>query len=67
MSDLARQRIRKNIEAHARGEDATCLDLGNCGMTEVPEEIRESHCTLNPPLYFCEKNSRHGISTRSFF
>ena len=41
MSDLARQRIRENIEAHARGEDATYLDLGNCGMTEVPVEIGE--------------------------
>ncbi len=39
MPSLARRRIRKNIEAHARGEDATYLDLGNCGMTEVPEEI----------------------------
>jgi hypothetical protein len=38
-----RQRIRENIGAHARGEDATYLDLGNCGMTKVPEEI----CTLD--------------------
>ncbi len=41
MSELALQRIRENIEKHQRGEDATVLDLGNCGMTEVPEEIGE--------------------------
>lgn len=41
MSDLARQRIRENIEKHQRGEDARVLDLGNCGMTEIPEEIGE--------------------------
>ena len=41
MSDLARQRIRENIEKHRRGEDARVLDLGNCDMTEVPEEIGE--------------------------
>jgi hypothetical protein len=39
MSALALQLIRENIAAHQRGEDATTLDLGNCGMTEVPEEI----------------------------
>lgn len=39
MSELARQRIRENIEKHRRGEDARVLDLSNCGMTEVPEEI----------------------------
>ncbi len=41
MSDLARRLIRENIEKHHRGEDARVLDLGNCGMTEVPEEIGE--------------------------
>jgi small GTP-binding protein len=41
MSDLARQLIRENIEKHRRGEDARTLDLGNCGMTEIPEEIGE--------------------------
>jgi hypothetical protein len=41
MSELALQLIRENIEKHRRGEDATFLDLGNCGMTEVPEEIGE--------------------------
>ena len=41
MSELALQRIRENIEKHRRGEDARFLDLGNCGMTEVPEEIGE--------------------------
>ena len=39
MSDLALQRIRENIEKHKSGEDASVLDLGNCGLTEVPEEI----------------------------
>ena len=41
MSELALQLIRENIEKHRRGDDATFLDLGNCGMTEVPEEIGE--------------------------
>lgn len=41
MSELALKLIRENIEKHRRGEDATFLDLGNCGMTEVPEEIGE--------------------------
>lgn len=41
MSELALKLIRENIEKHKRGEDATFLDLGNCGMTEVPEEIGE--------------------------
>ena len=41
MSALALQLIHENIAAHERGEDATYLDLGNCGMTEVPEEIGE--------------------------
>lgn len=53
MSDLALQRIRENIAAHQRGEDATTLDLGNCGMTEVPEEIGE--CVFIKSNYFCEK------------
>ncbi|MFN0035091.1 MAG: COR domain-containing protein [Saprospiraceae bacterium] len=41
MSELALRLIRENIEAHKRGEDATTLDLGNCGMTEVPKEMGE--------------------------
>ena len=40
-ANFARERIRENMETYARGEDATRLDLGNCGMTEVPEEIGE--------------------------
>ena len=35
------QLIRENKQKHARGEDASFLDLGNCGLTEVPEEIGE--------------------------
>ena len=34
MSELALKLIRENIEKHERGEVATFLDLGNCGMTE---------------------------------
>ncbi len=33
--------IRENIEKHNRGEDARVLDLGNCGLTEFPEEALE--------------------------
>lgn len=33
MPNFARERIRENMETYARGEDATYLDLGNCGMT----------------------------------
>ncbi|MFN4257182.1 MAG: leucine-rich repeat domain-containing protein, partial [Saprospiraceae bacterium] len=43
MSELALQRIAENKAKHARGEDARRLDLGNCGLTEVPEEIKD--CT----------------------
>jgi len=41
MSKLALQLINENIEKHKRGEDSRSLDLGKCGMTEVPEEIGE--------------------------
>ena len=39
MSALALQLIQENIEKYKRGEDATFLDLGNCGLTEIPEAI----------------------------
>ncbi|MFN0173904.1 MAG: leucine-rich repeat domain-containing protein [Saprospiraceae bacterium] len=39
MSELALRIIRENIKKHERGEDATTLDLGSCGLTEVLEEI----------------------------
>lgn len=39
MSELALQLIAENKAKHARGEDARVLDLGNCGLTEVPEEV----------------------------
>ena len=39
MSELALRLIHENIEKHQRGEDATVLDLGSCGMTEIPVEI----------------------------
>ena len=41
MSELARRLIRENIEKQARGEEATTLDLGNCGLTELPPEALE--------------------------
>ena len=41
MSELALKRIAENKAKHARGEDARMLDLGNCGLTEVPEEVGE--------------------------
>jgi internalin A len=41
MSALALKLIKENIAKHKRGEDATYLDLGRTGMTEVPEEIGE--------------------------
>jgi internalin A len=53
MSELALKLIRENIEKHERGEDATFLDLGNCGMTEVPEEIGE--CVWLEELVFSSK------------
>ena len=39
MSKFALQLIEENIERNQRGEDARSLDLGNCGMTKVPEKI----------------------------
>lgn len=41
MSELALRLIRENIEKHQRGEDATYLDLGNCGLTHLPPELGE--------------------------
>jgi internalin A len=41
MSKLALQLIRENIQKHQRGEDATYLDLGNCGLTHLPPELGE--------------------------
>lgn len=39
MSQLALQLIKENKEKHARGEDATRLDIGNCGLTELPDAL----------------------------
>lgn len=36
MSKLALKLIAENKAKHARGEDARVLDLGDCGLTEVP-------------------------------
>ena len=37
MSSLALQRIKENIQKHERGEDASFLDLGACGMEIIPD------------------------------
>ncbi|MBP8238882.1 MAG: hypothetical protein KAX50_02910 [Saprospiraceae bacterium] len=37
MSEPAQQLIAENKAKHARGEDASYLDLGNCGLTELPD------------------------------
>jgi Leucine-rich repeat (LRR) protein len=37
MSKLALKLIAENKAKHARGEDASYLDLGNCGLTELPD------------------------------
>jgi len=39
MSELALKRIAENKAKHARGENAHVLNLENCGLTEVPEEV----------------------------
>lgn len=41
MSELALKLIAENKAKRERGEDARVLDLGNCGLTEVPEEVGE--------------------------
>ena len=41
MSELALKLIAENKAKHARGEDARVLDLGNRGLTEIPEEVGE--------------------------
>ncbi|MCA0236804.1 MAG: leucine-rich repeat domain-containing protein [Bacteroidetes bacterium] len=41
MSELALQLIAENKAKHERGEDATYLDLGRCGLTKLPVEIKE--------------------------
>ncbi len=41
MSELALQLIAENKAKHERGEDATYLDLGRCGLTKLPTAIKE--------------------------
>ncbi|HMQ89086.1 MAG TPA: hypothetical protein PKB07_15925, partial [Flavilitoribacter sp.] len=41
MSESALRLIRENIEKHRRGEDAAYLDLGRCGLTHLPPELKE--------------------------
>ena len=37
MSELAKKIIAENIAKQERGEDASYLDLGRCGLTELPD------------------------------
>jgi len=37
MSELAQQLIAENKAKHARGEDATYLDIGKCGLSTLPD------------------------------
>ena len=37
MSERAQQLIAENKAKHVRGEDASYLDLGNCGLKELPD------------------------------
>ncbi len=37
MTQLALDIINENKAKHARGEDASYLDLGNCGLSEWPD------------------------------
>ncbi len=50
MSKLAQQRIAENKAKHARGEDASYLYLGRCGLTELPDlsgmEWLETHLKI---------------------
>ncbi len=41
MSELALKLIAENKAKHERGKDASVLDLGNCGLTTIPEEVFE--------------------------
>ena len=42
MNELALKIIAENRDAHERGEDsAKRVDLGNCGLTEIPPELFE--------------------------
>jgi|GEM_PF-681424 len=41
MSEKAIQLIRDNKVKHEKGKDASVLDLGNCGLLKVPEEIEK--------------------------
>lgn len=41
MSELAKTLIAENIAAHARGEDATALDLGRCSLTDLTRQVPE--------------------------
>lgn len=61
MSELALKLIRENIEMHNRGEDATFLDLGNCGMTTVPEEI--SKCIWVKKLNFSSSRLEYDLDS----
>lgn len=57
MSELALQLIAENKERHAWGEHARTLDLGDCGLREVPEEIGELIWLETVLLGFSSKSS----------
>ena len=41
MSALAKKLIAENIAKRERGEDATTLDLGRCGLTDLAQQVPE--------------------------
>jgi internalin A len=41
MSELAKKLIAENIAKYERGEDASSLDLGNCGLTDLAKQVPE--------------------------
>lgn len=62
MSELALKLIAENKAKHARGEDARVLDLGNCGLTEVPEEVGE--LVWLEEIIFSEKWQEYNFTKR---
>lgn len=53
MSDLALRLIKENQIAHARGEDATYLNLGQTGLKSIPNEL--FNCTWLETLIVSNK------------
>ena len=61
--ELARQLIAENKRLKAEGNDeaAKFLDLGNCGLTNLPDELFELEWLeeLNLGPYYFDKNHKH--------